>query len=199
MERRIWHTFLLVSVLLSLTACQSPLVQSLFQEQEWSENYALADGVRCTSPEMIDGDVNTAGITVLPEGVRGRTIQGTYPNAEAEVTLPEKKNIRKIVIRSEKLDSFKVMACIGHEGDWETIQEFDSNKETEIVIRTSVFTDRILVRARPESTPTGGIRTFRMTAPEIQEIELYGFKSATPEAPEKGQKPDTDQTKEFFF
>jgi hypothetical protein len=147
---------------------------------------------------MIDGDVNTAGITVLPEGVRGRTIQGTYPNAEAEVTLPEKKNIRKIVIRSEKLDSFKVMACTGHEGDWETIQEFDNNKAKEIVIRTSVFTDRILVRARPEGTPTGGIRTFRMIAPEIQEIELYGFKSAAAEAPEE-QKPEADQTKEFFF
>jgi hypothetical protein len=67
----------------------------------------------------------------------------------------------------------------------------------------SVFTDRILVRARPESTPTGevllSIRTFRMSAPEIQEIELYGFKSAAPEAAEKEQKPDTDQTKEFFF
>ena len=196
MERRVWHTFLLASVLLSLTACQSPLVQSLFEEQEWSENYALADGVRCTSPEMIDGDVNTAGITVFPEGVHGRTVQGAYPNAEAEVTLPEKKNIKKIVIRSEKLDYFKVMACIGGEGDWKTIQEFDNNKEKEIIIRTSVFTDRIMIRARPEGTPTGGIRTFRMTAPEIQEIELYGFKSA---APEEEQKSDTDQSKEFFF
>jgi hypothetical protein len=199
MERRMWYTFLLASVLLSLAACQSPLVQSLFEEQEWSENYALADGVRCTSPEMIDGDVNTAGITVFPEGVHGRTVQGVYPNAEAEVTLPEKRNIRKIVIRSEKLDSFKVMACVGHEGDWETIQEFDNNKEKEIVIRTSVFTDKILVRARPESTPTGGVRTFRMSAPEIQEIEIYGFKSAASQAPEEKQEPDTDQTKEFFF
>ncbi len=199
MERRIWHTFLLASVLLSLTACQSALVQSLFEEQEWSENYALADGVRCTSPEMIDGDVSTAGITVFPEGVRGRTVQGVYPNAEAEITLPEKKTIRKIVIRSEKLDSFKVMACTGHEGDWETIREFDNNKEKEIVIRTSVFTDKIMIRARPEGTPTGGIRTFRVAAPEIQEIELYGFKSAAPQAPEKEQEPATGQTKELFF
>lgn len=199
MERRIWHTFLLASVLLSLAACQSALVQSLFEEQEWSENYALVDGVRCTSPEMIDGDVNTEGITVFPEGVSGRTVRGAYPNAEAEVTLPEKKAIRKIVIRSEKLDSFKVMACIGYEGDWETIQEFDNNKEKEIVIRTSVFTDRILVRARPESTPTGGVRTFRMSAPEIQEIEIYGFKSTAPQAPEDEQEPASDQSKEFFF
>ncbi len=199
MERRICNIFLLAPVLLLLTACQSPLVQSLFEEQEWSENYALADGVRCTSPEMIDGDVNTSGLTVFPEGMSGRTIQGSYPNAEAEVTLPEKKNIRKIVIRSEKLDSFKVMASIGHEGDWETIQEFDSNKEKEIVIRTSVFTDRILVRARPESTPTGGVRTFRMSAPEIQEIEIYGFKSAAPQTPEEEQEHATGQSKEFFF
>lgn len=199
MERRIWHTFLLVSVLLSLAACQSALFQSLFEEQEWSENYALADGVKCTSPEMIDGDVNTAGITVFPEGVHGRTVHGAYPNAEAEVTLPGKKTINKIVIRSEKLNNFKVMACIGQAGDWRIIQEFDNNKEKEVVIRTSVFTDRVLVRARPEGTPTGGIRTFTMTAPEIQEIELYGLKSAAPEAPEKEQKPDTDQTKEFFF
>jgi len=186
-------------VLVGLIGCGSPIFQELFQEQEWSENYALADGVRCTSPEMIDGDVSTAGITVFPEGVSGRTVRGAYPNAEAEVTLPEKKNIRKIVIRSEKLDSFKVMACIGQEGDWETIQEFDNNKETEIVVRASVFTDKIIIRARPESTPTGGIRTYRISAPEIQEIELYGFKSVAIEAREDKQKPDTDQTKEFFF
>ena len=177
----------LVSIFICLIGCKSSFFQAIFQEQQWSENYALADGVECTSPEMIDGDLITAGATVFPEKVYGKTIYGAFPSAEAEVTLPEKKSIRKIVIYSEDLNSFQILASIDGKDDWKLIKEFDNNAETEIVIRTSIVTDKIKIRARAQSSfegteravVHGGIRTIRSSKvkePEIQEIEFYGFK-----------------------
>lgn len=183
--RKIALILFLMSVLICFAGCESPLIQALFQEQEWSENYALADGVTCTAMEMIDGDINTAGRAVFPEGVRGRTIYGAFPSAEAEVVLPEKKSIHKIVIHSEALETFEVLASTGLKGEWKLIKEFDNNSEKEVVIKASVITDKIKIRARGLSSRSdtevtrrgvwlGTTRSIRV--PEIQEIELYGFK-----------------------
>jgi hypothetical protein len=185
--RKIVLILYLASILVGLLGCESAFFQKVFQEQEWSENYVLADGVECTSPEMIDGDANTVGSTVFPERVHGRTVYGGFPSAEAVVTLPEKKSIRKIVIRSEDLSSFEVLASTSERGDWKLIKEFDNNKEKEIAIRTSVVTDKIKIRARGKSTFEGSqravvhgtivpVRSSTIAEPKIQEIELYGFK-----------------------
>ena len=184
--RRIFWSASILLTLLTLAACQGGVFQTLFEEQEWSENYALADGVRCTAPEMIDGDVNTTGKTAFPEAVRGRTVYGVYPSAEAKITLPEERSIRKIVIRSNDLKSFEVLASAGRD-DWRLVAEFDNNKEKDITIRTSVVTDKIKIRARGKASFDGtrsGVvrgalvttRSATMAEPKIQEIELYGFK-----------------------
>ena len=34
---------------------------AIFSVQEWSDNYALMDGVQSTSPQMIDGNLETIG------------------------------------------------------------------------------------------------------------------------------------------
>ncbi|MDE0088580.1 MAG: hypothetical protein OXU23_22855, partial [Candidatus Poribacteria bacterium] len=39
-----------------ITGCST-----IFSAQEWSDNYALMDGVQSTSPEMIDGNLETIG------------------------------------------------------------------------------------------------------------------------------------------
>ena len=185
--RKIVFILCLASASIAIIGCESAFFQKIFQEQEWSENYALAEGVKCTSPEMIDGDLSTAGQTVFPEKVYGKTIYGAFPSAEAEITLPEKKSIREIAIHSEALDSFSVLASIGEKGDWKIIQEFENNKEKQIVIRTAVMTDKIKIRARGKSTFEGTergvvhgsiiqLRSSKIREPEIQEIELYGFK-----------------------
>lgn len=175
--------FILVSI--CFAGCGSPLFETLFQEQDWSENYALAEGTTCTAIEMIDGDMNTEGMTVFPERIQGRTIYGAFPSAEAEVVLPEKKSIYKIVIHSEELSSFKVLASIGEKDEWKLLKEFEKNMEKEIVIRTSVVTDKIKIRARGKSThggtqralAHGGVTTVRsISEPAIQEVELYGYK-----------------------
>lgn len=182
----IFFILLLISIMTSCSALNS---RQLLKEQQWSDNYALADGVQSTSPEMIDGDMNTVGKMLFPEGVYGgKAIVGGFPNAEVTIKLPERKSIRKIVIYSDDLKDFNVYASVGAMGgkeDWKLIKEFINNKEKEIVIRTSVLTDKILIRAKGkmplESTESvrvlGGVVTQRkVMEPEIKEIELYGFK-----------------------
>ncbi|MBD3181901.1 hypothetical protein GF312_06405 [Candidatus Poribacteria bacterium] len=177
-----------------LIGCSSKLMQTVFKEQEWSDNYALADGVESTSPEMVDGDLGTSGEAVFPEKVYGKTIYGAFPSAEAEVILPEKKSIRKIVIYSEDLESFSVLSSLGDNSEWKIIEEFDNNTEDQITIRASAVADRIKIRARAKSVfdgtqrgvANGGIismRTSKVEPPVIKEIEIYGFKST-------GSKPD---------
>jgi hypothetical protein len=185
-------SFFIIIVLLliiAMSSCGNLSSQNLFKEQVWSENYAKADGVKSTSPEIIDGDMNTVGKILFPEGIYGKPVVGAFPNAEAIITLPEKKNISKIVIRSDNLPDFKVLASVGIVGgkeDWRLIKEFTNSKLKEIIIRTSVQTDKILIRARgiapissTESTRVmGGVVTSRkVMEPEIREIELYGFES----------------------
>lgn len=186
MQKAFLTVFILLAPL-TMVACQGTLFQDLFKEQEWSENYALADGVRCTSPEMIDGDINTVGKAPFPERVYGKTVFGAFPSAEVDITLPEKKSIRKIVIRSDDLSDFSVLASAGGPDEWKLIKEFSNNREKEVVIRTSVVTDKIKIRARGKSTFEGAeravvhgaltiMRSAKVTEPEIREIELYGFK-----------------------
>jgi len=188
MQKSIFVIIVLL-LIIAMSSCGNLSTQNIFKEQQWSENYAKADGVKSTSPEIIDGDMNTVGKIPFPEGIYGKPIVGAFPNAEAIITLPEKKNISKIVIRSDNLSDFKVLASVGIVGgkeDWKLIKEFTNNKLKEIIIRTSVQTDKILIRARgiapissTESTRVmGGVVTSRkVMEPEIREIELYGFES----------------------
>jgi hypothetical protein len=188
MQKSIFVIIVLL-LIIAVSSCGNISTQNIFKEQQWSENYAKADGVKSTSPETIDGDMNTVGKIPFPEGAYGKPVVGAFPNAEAIITLPEKKSISKIVIRSDNLPDFKVLASVGVVGgkeDWKLIKEFTNNKLKEIIIRTSVQTDKILIRARgiapissTESTRVmGGVVTSRkVIEPEIREIELYGFES----------------------
>jgi hypothetical protein len=67
-DREMWRRFTAIAfllALLTLTACGSSVFQSLPRERELIENYALDDGVRCTSPEMADGNLKTGGKCVF--------------------------------------------------------------------------------------------------------------------------------------
>ncbi|MCG9129466.1 hypothetical protein JT359_17900, partial [Candidatus Poribacteria bacterium] len=76
---------------------------ALFSVQEWSENYALMDGVQSTTPQAIDGNINTIGDAIFP----GEAV-GMSPPSEIVITLPEKKKIRRIVVRSDNVVEFDV-------------------------------------------------------------------------------------------
>lgn len=184
----------------TLTGCSA-----LFSEQEWSENYTLAEGVRATSPQMIDGKLNTIGETMFPEGSSG--FYGANPASEVVITLPEKKVIRRIVVHSDNLTEFDIHAdkgSIAVETDWQMIKEIKSVKSSPIQISLLIPfpTDRIRLRVlgtkddallnrqqRARSGGRGWVTGNRRAVGKIREIELYGYKSAEQVA----EKAATDQ------
>ncbi len=184
-------TFLaLLAFALVLSGCSA-----LFSEQEWSENYALTEGVHATSPQMIDGKLNTIGETTHPAGSEG--FVGANPASQVIVTLPEKKTIRKIVIHSDNITQFDVFAdkgSIAVDADWQLIKHVKSVKTNPIEVSLLVPfpTDRIRVRVlgtkddalmnRQQRARSGGYRGWnqgsRRGPGKIREIELYGYKTA---------------------
>ena len=172
-----------------LTGCSA-----LFSEQKWSENYALLEGVQSTSPQMIDGKLNTLGETTFPSGAEG--FRGANAASQVVITLPEKKIIRRIVIHSDNLSAFDIYAdkgSIAVEADWQLIKDVKSVKTSpfQISLLIPFPTTRIRLRVlgtkddallnRQQRAQSGGFRGWnssRRAAAKIREIELYGYKTA---------------------
>ena len=171
-----------------------PGCAALFSEQEWSENYALMEGVQATSPQMIDGKLNTIGETTFPAGSQG--FIGANPASQVVITLPEKKTIRRIIVHSDNLSEFDIYAdkgSIAVDADWQLIKDVRAVKENPIKISLLIPfpTDRIRLRvlgtkddallSRQERARSGG-RGWnigsRRAVGKIREIELYGYKTA---------------------
>lgn len=181
--------FFLFCFAVVLTGCSA-----LFSEQEWSENYSLMEGVQATSPQMIDGKLNTIGETTFPASAGG--VMGANAASQVVITLPEKKVIRRIVIHSDNLSQFDVYAdkgSIAVDADWQLIKDVKSVKEHPIKVSLLVPfpTDRIRVRVlgtkddallnRQQRARSGGFRGWnsnRRAAAKIREIELYGYKTS---------------------
>lgn len=184
------------TLLFSLLCFSTTLIgcSALFSEQEWSENYALMEGVHATSPQMIDGKLNTVGETTFPASMEG--FVGASAASQVIVTLPEKKTIRRIVIHSDNLSSFDIYAdkgSIAVDADWQLIKDVKSVKQSPIQISLLIPfpTDRIRLRVlgtkddallnRQQRARAGGrgwnLGNQRASA-KIREIELYGYKTA---------------------
>ena len=166
---------------------------ALFSVQEWSDNYALMEGVRATSPQMIDGKLETVGETIFSTETQRRLVRG---GSEVVVTLPEKKKIHRIVLHADNLKHFIIYADKGggiiDGSDWQYVKEMQSVKTNPIDLRVMIPypTDRLRVRvlkttedaqlAREKNQRLGGITFVSSTgAPgKIREIEIYGFKTA---------------------
>ena len=186
------------ATVMSLLICLSVIVigcSALFSPQEWSDNYALMEGVRATSPQMIDGNLSTTGETTFPAG--SEMFIGSSPPSEVVITLPEKKIIRRIVIHANNLKTFDVYADKGGilaESDWQMIADIKSVKSNPIKLSVMVPfpTDRIrlrvlsteddaMLRRRNSARYAGRVRVLgeNQRAPgKIREIELYGYKTS---------------------
>ena len=167
---------------------------ALFSEQEWSENYALMGGVQSTSPQMIDGKLNTVGETSFPASMEG--FMGANAASQVVITLPEKKVIRRIVIHSDNLSAFDIYAdkgSIAVDADWQLIKDVKSVKQSpfQVSLLIPFPTNRIRLRVlgtkddallnRQQRARSGGFRGWnanRRAAAKIREIELYGYKTA---------------------
>ena len=185
-----------VILFISLTGCV------LFTQQEWSENYALMDGVKSNSPLAVDGNIETIGEAQLPRNSTGR-----LSSPEILITLPEKKVIRKIVIHSDNLKKLVIFAdkggTIHSRTDWQLLKEIKAVKSypLEIPILYSHPTDKLRIVildttddaavARKQKAEfsrqdfgnlafgRAGSRMFnrRYNNARIGEIEIYGYRT----------------------
>ena len=181
--------FALFAFIVILSGCAA-----LFSEQEWSENYSLLEGTQATSPQMIDGKLNTIGETTFPAGSQG--FVGANPASQVVITLPEKKVIRRIVVHSDNLTEFDIFAdkgSIAVDADWQLIKDVKSVKSSPIKISLLIPfpTDRIRLRVlgtkddallsrqeRARSAGRGWNVGSRRAVGKIREIELYGYKTS---------------------
>ena len=181
--------FALLAFIVILNGCAA-----LFSEQEWSENYSLLEGTQATSPQMIDGKLNTIGETTFPAGSQG--FVGANPASQVVITLPEKKVIRRIVVHSDNLTEFDIFAdkgSIAVDADWQLIKDVKSVKSNPIKISLLIPfpTDRIRLRVlgtkddallsrqeRARSAGRGWNVGSRRAVGKIREIELYGYKTS---------------------
>ena len=177
--------FIMLCLSATLIGCSA-----LFSEQEWSENYALMEGVQSTTPQAIDGKVSTIGEAVFPAEVAAMS-----PASEVVITLPEKKLIRRIVVHSDNLLEFDIhmdKGSLTSNRDWTLIKEVKSVKGNpiQLSILAPFPTNRVRLRVLETKDDALKTREFRSRMPgyrrmsnrraagKVREIELYGYKTA---------------------
>ena len=70
-----------------ITGCST-----IFSAQEWSDNYALMDGVQSTSPQMIDGNLETIG----QAAIINNTVYALNDNGEFIRNDPKRMKLSKL-------------------------------------------------------------------------------------------------------
>ena len=164
---------IIASISLFSSCRLSELTSTVFSAQEWSQNYALTEGVTCSAQEMIDGDIKTVGSS----------------GYQVRINLPERKTIHRLVFRQTNIQDLTLYIDRNNddENDWMKWEQIDSNRESTFEIR-KVFNAqriRILIGATSDDqriaekfthSRTGIHRqTVKRGAPFVHEIELYGF------------------------
>ena len=199
---RISTLFTLICFLTVIIGCGG-----LTLKQELSENYSLLEGTMSTSPQMIDGNINTIGETTFPSGTDAAA--ASNPASEVIITLPEKKLIRKVVVHTDNLKMFDIFVDQGgliDDPDWKLIKEVKNvrTNPVELPVLFSIPTNRIRLRVvsttddgnlkRTQRARSGGRRVIgqnRRAVGKIREIEIFGYKTA-----EKTQIDKTTETRE---
>lgn len=177
---------------------------TIFSAQEWSDNYALMDGVQSTSPQMVDGDLETVGEAAFTSDNTMYALNDKRDFARNDsiviVSLPEKKKIYRITLHSDNLRHFVVYVDKGKRAkseDWHRIIEMRDviSPKIDLKFKMPHYTHQIKIRilkTHPQvqkyglSTRGSGrldrtIFTNRIPIDlpgRIQEIEIYGFKTA---------------------
>ena len=169
---RYLHILILICTCVIITGCQSKVLKMIIEPQEW-ENIAVAEGVTCTAPEMIDSDLKTIGYA------EDRWIH---------ITLPKQKAIHRIVLRGTNITYATVFQKVDGGRRWPVIFKIDNNRSNVIEMRKSFVTDefRIFVKGTKDDKrqPIQQSLQFdqivpqrRIGKPFVQEIEVYGFVS----------------------
>lgn len=155
-----------------ISGCQSKALQMIIEPQEW-ENLSTAEGVTCTAPEMIDGDLKTVGYA---------------KDGWIHLRLPTRKTIHKIVLKGTNITDATVFKKIEGDQRWPAIMQIKNNRSNVIQLRRSFVTQaiRIYVSGTTEDkrqTPLIAtrhdliVRHKGLGNPFVQEFEVYGFVS----------------------
>lgn len=171
--QRYLSIFITFSAVVLLLGCQSKALQMLIEPQEFY-NYAVTEGVTCTSQEMIDGDVETKGYA------KGRWIH---------LNLPTRKAIHRIIIRRTNITRAIIYEKLEGEGRWRGIQQIEYNESPIIDRRVSgVVTSAIRIyisgttddeKKASRYDPRRGeiVPQIKLGRAFAHEIEVYGFVS----------------------
>ena len=183
--RRSPFIFTALCAVVLFLGCQSQVLQMLIEPQEFY-NYAVTEGVTCTSTDMIDGDVKTKGYAA------GRWIH---------LNLPTQKAIHRITIRGTNITNAIVYEKLEGEGHWRAIQQIQNNESPVIEMRVSgIVTDAIRVyisgttddeKKAGQYDPRRGAIVSRIALGRafVHEIEVYGFVSKE-KAERRGPRSD---------
>ena len=171
--RRYLFIFPVICAVTVLLGCQSKVLRMIFEPQELY-NYAVTEGVTCTSPEMIDGDAKTRGYA------DGRWIH---------LNLPTQKAIHRITIRGTNIINAMIYEKLEGDGRWRAILQIQNNDSPVLEMRFSgVVTEaiRIYISATTDDEkkasrydPRRGaiVPQIALGRAFIHELEVYGFVS----------------------
>ena len=149
---------------------------TVFSNSQPTGDYVLIAGLVCSSPEMVDGNMDTSDLVYI-EGTIGvgtgnkgiSTMRLDSPVAHlvspTTVQLPKRYEVGMIVLYGERLADFDVLAKAGEE--WKELQRFRNNRRKRIVVTTPVVTDTIRIIA------IKGHLGSKNPRPSIQEIQVY--------------------------
>ena len=167
MFRQLWKFTFLTCTLAGCT---------VFSNSQPSGDYVPIAGLVCSSPEMVDGNMDTSDLVYIGgsigvgKGNKGiSTMRLDSPVAHlvspTTVRLPKQYEVGMIVLHGEHLVDFNVLAKVGEE--WKELQRFRNNRRKRIVVTTPVVTDTIRIIA------IKGYLGSKNPRPSIQEIQVY--------------------------
>ena len=170
-------TFFIIFFSLTQTGCVITETFSLiFAEQSWSPNYACQVGVVCTSPKMIDGELETVGYTASDRSIL--------------ITFPKVINIHRILLKNTNIKSFIIYVARNAQDaeNWKKIIQIQNNEDQDIDLKHFFRTNRIRIlvgRTMNDKRTAGELyrssdgttkrRSFKLGKPYVHEIELYGL------------------------
>ncbi|RKU27165.1 hypothetical protein C6497_12090 [Candidatus Poribacteria bacterium] len=137
-------------ILSMITGCST-----IFTAQEWSENYALMDGAQSTSPEMIDGNLETIGEASLTSEHRVYTLNDRAEFVRNDsivvVSLPAKKNIYRIILHTVNLKEFVVYidkSKVTKGENWHRVTEMQDVRSSIIDLKFKMpyYTNQVKIR-----------------------------------------------------
>ena len=149
---------------------------AVFSNSQPSGDYVPIAGLVCSSPEMVDGNMDTSDLVYIAgtidvgkrnEGISAMQLNSPVAHLVSPTTiqLPKRYELGMIVLYAEDLVDFDVLAKV-NEG-WKELRRFRNNRRKRIVVTTPVVTDAIRIIAIKGHIGSKNPR------PSIQEIQVY--------------------------